>query len=127
MVRPARPASDDPTVPPSPEQLVLEHAWRLYDLALKMLGDEADAEDLTHEVLLRAARKLEQFPDGTTLHEWLSCVTAAEALARRLQRLFPPPGHTSQPPAAGEGLEGRIEAAIASVLHRRPFPGRPEV
>lgn len=117
MVLPARPAHL------SPEQL-LGHARRVYGLALKMLGDEADAEDVAHEVLLRAARRLGRFPDGAALHGWLSDVTAAEALARRRRKLFPPRGQTPQAPAAGRGFEGRIEASIVRVLHRKSFAAR---
>src|SRR5690348_11086670 len=44
--------------PSSPEQVYHEHAGRVYNLARRMLGHEADAEDVAQDVLLQVVRKL---------------------------------------------------------------------
>lgn len=116
MARPGRAAPRPPAAPPSHEQCLVDHARQAYDLALKLLGDAAGAEDVVRAVLVRAARELGRFPDGAALHEWLSCVTAAEALVRRrgrpgqapvveaLERLI---GATSPPRPANGRSRGR--------------------
>jgi RNA polymerase sigma-70 factor, ECF subfamily len=71
---------------PTPEQVFKEHAPRIYRLALRMMGSEADAEDVTSEVLLQVVRKLHTFRGESSLATWLHRVTANAALALRRQR-----------------------------------------
>src|SRR5262245_25830038 len=71
---------------PTPEQVFKEHAPRIYRLALRMMGSEADAEDVTSEVLLQVVRKLHTFRGESTLATWLHRVTTNAALALRRQR-----------------------------------------
>lgn len=53
------------------ETLHREQAPRLYGLAWRMLGDEADAEDALQEVFLLAHRKLAGFKGESSIGTWL--------------------------------------------------------
>jgi RNA polymerase sigma-70 factor (ECF subfamily) len=53
------------------EELYRTHAGRIYSLALRMLGNPADAEDLLQEIFLSAHRKLESFRGDSALGTWL--------------------------------------------------------
>jgi RNA polymerase sigma-70 factor (ECF subfamily) len=48
-----------------------EHARFIYYLALRMLGDPAQAEDVTHDVFIKAFRKLDEFRGQACLRTWL--------------------------------------------------------
>lgn len=52
-----------------------EHARSVFYLALRMLGDPTQAEDATHDVFLKAYRKLGEFKGQSTLRTWLYRIT----------------------------------------------------
>ena len=53
------------------EEVYRQHSGRLYSLAMRMLGNPADAEDLLQEIFLSAHRKLESFRGESALGTWL--------------------------------------------------------
>ena len=53
------------------EELYRTHAGRLYSVALRLLGNPADAEDILQEVFLAAHRKLDTFRGESALGTWL--------------------------------------------------------
>src|SRR6186997_2186965 len=53
------------------EELYRQHAGRLFSLAVRMLGNPADAEDMLQEIFLSAHRKLESFRGEAALGTWL--------------------------------------------------------
>ena len=76
-----------PTPPPTnPEQVFTEYAPRVYNLARRMLGNDADAEDVTQDVLLQVVRKLNTFRGESDFSTWLHRVTVNAALAHRGKR-----------------------------------------
>jgi len=70
----------------TPEQVFREYAPRIYHLARRMLGSDADAEDVTQDVLLQVVRKLDTFRGDAALTTWLHKVTVNAALAHRRKR-----------------------------------------
>lgn len=75
------------TGPPlTPEQVFRDHAPRIYNLARRMLGSDADAEDVTQDVLLQVVRKLDTFRGESALATWLHRLTVNAALAHRRKR-----------------------------------------
>src|SRR5262252_2219869 len=48
-----------------------EHSRAIYYLALRMLSDPQKAEDATHDVFLKAFRKLDQFRGESSWRTWL--------------------------------------------------------
>ena len=53
------------------ETLYRQHSGRLFSLAVRRLGNPADAEDLLQEIFLTAHRKLESFRGDSALGTWL--------------------------------------------------------
>ncbi|MGL6097877.1 MAG: RNA polymerase sigma factor, partial [Fimbriiglobus sp.] len=72
--------------PPTAEAVFRDHAPRIYHLARRMLGNDADAEDVTQDVLLQVIRKLHTFRGDAALSTWLHRVTVNAALAHREKR-----------------------------------------
>jgi RNA polymerase sigma-70 factor (ECF subfamily) len=52
-------------------ELYTEHSRAIYYLALRFLGDPEKAEDATHDVFLKAFRKLDQFRGEASMRTWL--------------------------------------------------------
>jgi RNA polymerase sigma-70 factor (ECF subfamily) len=78
----AVPRATTPTV----EQIFRDHAPRIYALARRLLGNDADAEDVTQDVLLQLMRKLDTFRGESAFPTWLHRVTVNAALAHRRKR-----------------------------------------
>jgi RNA polymerase sigma-70 factor (ECF subfamily) len=51
--------------------LYAEHSRAIYYLALRFLGDPQKAEDATHDVFLKAFRKMDQFRGESSWRTWL--------------------------------------------------------
>lgn len=98
------------TMPTTPEEVFRVYSPRVYNLARRMLGNDADAEDVTQDVLLQVVRKLDTFRGEANLATWLHRVTVNAALAHRRRRarreehevrdplgLFLESGHHSRP------------------------------
>lgn len=57
------------------ESLVTAYERRVYSLALRSTGSEADAADITQEVFLRAYRSLDTFRGESGFSTWLYRIT----------------------------------------------------
>ena len=77
-----------PWVPPTWDEVVREHADRIYRLAFRLSGNRADAEDLTQETFVRVFRSLAEYSPGT-FEGWLHRITTNLFLdmVRRRQRI----------------------------------------
>src|SRR5690349_23268977 len=75
-----------PEPPLTAERVFREFAPRVYNLARRMLGNDADAEDVTQDVLLQVVRKLDTFRGESAFPTWLHRVTVNAALAHRRKR-----------------------------------------
>jgi RNA polymerase sigma-70 factor (ECF subfamily) len=56
---------------PAFEELYRQHSARLFNLAWRMCGTRADAEDLLQEIFLLAYRKLPEFRGDSSVGTWL--------------------------------------------------------
>jgi RNA polymerase sigma-70 factor (ECF subfamily) len=70
----------------TPEKVFREYAPRVFALARRMLGNDADAEDVTQDVLLQVVRKLNTFRGEADVFTWLHRMTVNAALAHRAKR-----------------------------------------
>jgi RNA polymerase sigma-70 factor (ECF subfamily) len=81
------PPDGDTTVkseqPTTAEDVFNAYAPRVYSVARRMLNNDADAEDVTQEVLLQVVRKLDTFRGEAGLTTWLHRVTVNAALTHR--------------------------------------------
>jgi RNA polymerase sigma-70 factor (ECF subfamily) len=57
------------------EEIYAAHSRPIYYLALRFLGDPNRAEDATHDVFLKAFRKMGQFRGESSLRTWLYRIT----------------------------------------------------
>jgi RNA polymerase sigma-70 factor (ECF subfamily) len=80
------PGEESASLPLSVEQVVQEHGPRVYHVAWRMLANDADAEDVTQDVLLQVVRKLDTFRGESSLATWLHRITVNAALAHRRKR-----------------------------------------
>lgn len=65
------------------ERLVVRHRQRVYRLARRLLGDEADAQDVTQETFIQVYRKLSSFRNESRFSTWLYRIATNAALMRR--------------------------------------------
>jgi RNA polymerase sigma-70 factor, ECF subfamily len=72
--------------PATAEEVFHLYGPRVYSLAKRMLGNDADAEDVTQDVLLQVIRKLPTFRGESAFPTWLHRVTVNAALAQRQKR-----------------------------------------
>jgi RNA polymerase sigma-70 factor (ECF subfamily) len=72
--------------PPDPEHVFRDYGPRVYNLARRMLGNDADAEDVTQDVLVQVLRKGNSFRGEASFPTWLHRVTVNAALAHRRRR-----------------------------------------
>src|SRR5262249_15551847 len=63
-----------------------DYGPRVYNLARRMLGSDADAEDVTQDVLLQLVRKLDTFRGESALPTWLHRITVNAALSHRRKK-----------------------------------------
>jgi RNA polymerase sigma-70 factor, ECF subfamily len=91
-------------VPPTWDEVVREHADRVYRLAFRLAGNRADAEDLTQETFVRVFRSLAEYTPGT-FEGWLHRITTNLFLdmVRRRQRIR----FDALPEDAGDRLASR--------------------
>ena len=112
------------------EELYRQHAKRLYNLAYRMLGNAADAEDLLQDIFLLAHRKLGSFKGQSALGTWLyrlatnQCLDHLRSKAARTAQLTAsldeetPHGRRFEPVAAPTGSSITsldLERAIAQL------------
>ncbi len=89
------------------EPLVLENQQRVYNIALRMLGSEADAYDASQEAFFRAYSAMDSFRGESRFSSWLSRLTTNVCIdmlrSRRWGRVV------SLNIADGEGEESELE------------------
>ncbi len=67
-------ATGDKTTMPTWDELVRQHADRVYRLAYRLSGNQHDAEDLTQETFVRVFRSVQNYQPGT-FEGWLHRIT----------------------------------------------------
>ena len=117
-------ATGDRSVMPTWEELVREHADRVYRLAYRLSGDAQDADDLTQETFIRVFRSLSNYQPGT-FEGWLHRITTnlfLDMVRRRTRiRMEALPDDYDRVPADGPGPEqvfhdARLDPDLQSAL-----------
>src|SRR5215475_13966691 len=114
------------------EELVAAHQHRVFGVALRMLGNAAEAEEVAQDAFLRAHRNLSEFRGDAKLSTWLYaiasrlCLNRLAAAERRMIRqsdetLVRLPHRDAGPDAALERseLETALHRAIAELPDER--------
>jgi RNA polymerase sigma factor (sigma-70 family) len=74
IAEPVELGDQPPWTPPTWDEVVREHADRVYRLAYRLTGNAHDAEDLTQETFIRVFRSLASYKPGT-FEGWLHRIT----------------------------------------------------
>ena len=103
--------------------LVDRHAQRLYRLAVSLIGNAADAEDVLQETFIGAFRGLRSFEGRASVKTWLTRILVMQAgqwRRSRRRRKFEPMGDSmaASGPSAEAGLDVRAAIAQLSPEHR---------
>jgi RNA polymerase sigma-70 factor (ECF subfamily) len=114
------------------EQMVIAYQHRVFAVALRMLGNRAEAEEIAQETFLRAHRALGEFRGEARLSTWLHtivsrlCLTRLAAGERRMRRegeetLLRLAAGDDNPGTGAERseLEGALHRAIAELSEER--------
>jgi RNA polymerase sigma-70 factor (ECF subfamily) len=101
---------------------------RLLALARRMLGDAAEAEDVTQETFLRAWRQAPRWrPDGARFDTWLHMVAlnlCRDRLRRRRERTMPELPEVPDPAPLADGVLDEAAQAHAVVTAIAMLPNR---
>jgi RNA polymerase sigma-70 factor (ECF subfamily) len=95
------------------EAIFHQYARRIYNLARRLLADEADVQDVTQDVLLQVVRKLDTFRGEADIATWLHRVTVNAALIHRRKRA---PQRAREASASAKHLEEKGHAVPFSSL-----------
>lgn len=92
----ATPASDEELVQKAQQDderafgnLVERYETKVYSLAMKMLRNPEDAEDVLQDTFLRAYRGIKSFQGNSTFSTWIYRITANSALMRLRKKQLP--------------------------------------
>lgn len=116
-------------------ELVEEHSSNIYNLALKMMGDSAEAEEVLQETFLQAVRYIKRFRGQAKLGTWLYRIATNQALMKlrkkqpasvslddtddglSIESFLPLADWSSRPEAEllSQEAHGKMEAAIRSL------------
>lgn len=68
------------------EAIMQRYEHRIFRLALRMMGNPADAEDVLQETFLKVFSKLHQFQSHSRLYTWIVRIAVNQSLMRLRQR-----------------------------------------
>jgi RNA polymerase sigma-70 factor, ECF subfamily len=89
-------------------QMVDQTSGHIYHVALQILGDEQDAEDVLQETYLKALRSLPSFEGRSSLMTWLYRIAVNEALMA-VRRRKPPALSVEEPDPDDESDSQEME------------------
>ena len=96
-------------------ELVDRHADRLFRLAVSLVGNSADAEDVLQETLIGAFRALSGFEGRASVKTWLTRILVNQAAHFRRRKRATGPIPETQPATADRaaGSEAKIDVQAA--------------
>jgi RNA polymerase sigma-70 factor, ECF subfamily len=95
-----------------PEALLEHYQMSVYNVSLRMLGNQSDAEDCAQEVFLKAFQRVEQYRAGEPFGAWLRGIARHQAVDIIRRRRPLPPSAASLP------MSDDVEAAALASLDR---------
>jgi RNA polymerase sigma-70 factor (ECF subfamily) len=114
------------------ERLVVTHQDRLYTIALRVLGDPRDAEEIVQDALVRAYRALDTYDAerirALKLRAWLAAIVVNLARNRATRRRQPPSVSLDDTATDGSPVADRLPTSAAgepgAVVERREGAAR---
>jgi len=104
-------------------ELVSRYESKVFSLALKMLRNPEDAEDVLQDTFLRAYRGIKSFQGTSTFSTWIYRITANSALMRLRKKQLPTVSIEDQeenetPVSIADWTPGPVEQLLNSELRR---------
>jgi len=105
------------------EQLYRRYSKRVYHLCLRMVKNEAEAEDLTQEAFLRVFRKIHTFQGKSAFSTWLHRVSVNTVLMslrkkKRVEISMDSEGHYEEEPGVPNLLPGGPDPSLIGLFDR---------
>jgi RNA polymerase sigma-70 factor (ECF subfamily) len=105
------------------EQLYRRYSKRIYHLCLRMVKNEAEAEDLTQEAFLRVFRKIHTFQGKSAFSTWLHRVSVNTVLmSLRKKKLVEIPldhdGRIEEEPGVPRQIPGSRDQSLIGLFDR---------
>src|ERR1700722_13380482 len=105
------------------EQLYRRYSKRVYYLCLRMVKNEAEAEDLTQEAFLRVFRKIHTFQGKSAFSTWLHRVAVNTVLMslrkkRRLEISLENDDHYEEKPGVPRQIPGGPDLSLLGLFDR---------
>ncbi len=115
------------------EQLVRTHQRKVYSLALRMLGDQEDAEDVLQETFVSLYRNIGNFRGGSSLATYLyrlatnfSLMRLRQRRSRRQEQHISWDSDDQRPDPQAFSLEDLLEKEKRTILNRFLFELEPK-
>jgi RNA polymerase sigma-70 factor (ECF subfamily) len=112
------------------EEMVTAYQHRVFGVALRMLGNRAEAEDIAQDTFLRAHRALGEFRGEARLGTWLYAIASRLCLNRLASGARRHEQHNdlalSQAPAEGADAAGTLERGELEAALREAVAALPE-
>lgn len=109
------------------EALMDRYERRVYNLALRLLGDATEAEDAAQEIFIQVHRSLPGFKGGSRLDTWIHRIAVNVCLQRRRKRALPTVGMPDEDLlecADGDpfhfAARGELRSVVETALDRLP-------
>jgi RNA polymerase sigma factor (sigma-70 family) len=113
------------------EELVRCHQDTVYGVALRLLGNPHDAEDVAQDTFVRAYRALSGWPPGRVaelrLRPWLARITLNLVRNRARDRRPTQPLEADPPAAPDDGPAAALDRKDATATWARLLAGLPEI
>lgn len=103
------------------EALVRQYQRWVFTLALRMVGDRGDAEDVAQEVFLKAYRGLRGFRGGSRFSTWLYAIASNHCLNHLAGREYQA-RRAARTAAAADGHGGALPPPLDRVADAAPGP-----
>lgn len=125
------PAGDETARVMTLEEIYRRYAPYVGRVALRLLGDRAEVDDLVQDVFVDAVRGLGTLRDPNAVRGWLAAVTTRAAARRlkrrrlrRLLRVDPPPDFSALEAPGATADQRALLACLYTVLEAQPVDAR---
>jgi RNA polymerase sigma-70 factor (ECF subfamily) len=109
--------SSDPA-PLDPREEIVEHLGAMRGFAMSLARNEAEADDLVQETLVKAWKNIDSFEPGTNMQAWLFTIlrnTFYSAYRKRRREVPDPNGAAAEQLAVKPAHDGRLQ--LREFLH----------
>jgi RNA polymerase sigma-70 factor (ECF subfamily) len=108
------------------ERLYLDHRGKVYSTAYRMVGNRADAEDLTQDVFVKVYKKIKGFRGDSAVSTWIYRITmntCLDFLRKNRRRQAVSIDQCPEPQSGSSKLMKLIEGTVATLPqgYRRVF------